>query len=172
MCQIVDDAGGEVWVIETGIEGISGGTLDDVNGWTPTGDADLSGTPLGNWTVVDWQFDLIHGVPWSMVLDLAEGIYVSNGSQSDQVSVEAVTLVQAALGADADGRGYLCAVSEDGDLYFWHGEPGAMALLTLDPGVGSVDRCGIGASPEGLVVVAARGGDDLAIGGVWNAAAR
>ena len=166
LCEVADGEG-SVWFTRPGEVGLQEGQVDVSEGqWNPGGPIDIGGG-VDQWTVVDVEVGVFHDEIWTLVVDLVEGLYVRNTQEFELIQPMGAGMVQADLGADDDGRAFVCAVSDTGKLRFWHGVPGAMEELSLDPGLTTVEQCGVASSKEGLVVLAVRGDDQLVIGGVY-----
>jgi hypothetical protein len=158
-----------IWVTEPGVVGAGVGGVED-EAWINHGSLDLATLPIADWTLVDWEVEVFHDVIWTLIVDLAEGIYLWDGTQVDWIQPMGSGVLQADMAADGAGNVYVCGVSEAGKLRFWYGPLGDITEIVLETGLSNVEQCSVGANVAGLAIVAVRGDDRLIVGGVKNPA--
>ncbi len=164
LCEVVADGSDTVLVTVEGEEGVSHGTYDEEGEWNFEGELDLGTVPIDSWTVAQMEVEQHHGVSWTLVLDLAEGMFLWDETTWLRHQ-PAGSIVQADLTADAGGRAYLCGVTGLGTLRIWYGDLSSeLTELTVGTGMTTVEQCAVAAAGTGAVMVAARGDDRLAMG--------
>ncbi len=169
LCEVASGTVGtpDFFTTKPGVTGASSATIDDQGLWEDRGAIDLEGLEIDDWTLADLEVEVFHGVIYTMVLDLAEGVFLWDAESAvEWLQPVGAGLVQADIAADANGNVFLCGVSDAGKLRFWTGELGALAEITVDTGLSVVDQCSVDANANGMAVVAVRGDDQLVIGGV------
>ena len=117
------------------------------------------------WAISALSYKSHNGSRYLAAADEAQGLYLLDlDSEAFGFTALDSDLLRLDISAGPDGTAYLCGADGGSELHFWFGTILGLDEVLIDSGLSGVEDCAVYVTEDNVVMVAARGGDDMLAG--------